>query len=83
MAVQQLREHADCVLPIENQALIHICNRVHNMQGTPAMRQTSGTKTNAARSSGTDEDQTPFHEMDNLAALLVSTSQAVLVSLVS
>eukprot|EP00466_Bigelowiella_natans_P016589 jgi/Bigna1/37395/e_gw1.19.48.1 len=32
LSLNQLIQHADCILPIENQALIDICNRIHSFR---------------------------------------------------
>lgn len=41
LAANELIEHADCVLPVENQALIHICERLDMTSKRHAVKEGS------------------------------------------
>lgn len=59
LAMHQLTEHADCVLPIENQALHDICNKMTQAGGTVKVKGHSG------------EGEKPFDRMNNIVANLL------------
>ncbi|XP_074642153.1 tubulin epsilon chain-like isoform X2 [Tubulanus polymorphus] len=81
LAMRQLTEHADCVLPVENQALVDIVNKIQ--QAVPTSK--TGKKTygpNTGNLSGVGDkkmkDEKPFDTMNNIVAnlLLNMTSSA-------
>ncbi|EDO46346.1 predicted protein [Nematostella vectensis] len=83
LAMHQLTEHADCVLPIENQALVDICNKVSSSlpPSRPGKRvmatdsSHSHVKSNSAITSGeggiTKGADKPFDAMNNIVANLI------------
>uniref|UniRef100_A0A1A7Y5L4 Tubulin, epsilon 1 n=1 Tax=Iconisemion striatum TaxID=60296 RepID=A0A1A7Y5L4_9TELE len=79
LAMQELTEHADCVLPVENQSLLDIGNKINAMSyGT---KLGSGVKRNNSVTSGgslLSGAQKPFDAMNNIVAnlLLNITSSA-------
>ncbi|XP_005103226.1 tubulin epsilon chain [Aplysia californica] len=85
LAMRELTEHADCVLPIENQALVDIVNKIS--QAAPPTRpgkrvfSEHAVKPDSALSTGAGgvvKDEKPFDQMNNLVAnlLLNLTSSA-------
>ncbi|KXZ56590.1 TUE1 protein [Gonium pectorale] len=66
LALGQLVEHADCVLPVENQALIEIVNRQEAARERAAG---SAAASNPASSSGSSSK--PFDSMNGVAASLL------------
>ena len=79
-----LAEHADCVFPIENQALIDICGRVDaSARRNPVKAGTSITGTDpspspSASASGPGGGGTPFDAMNGIAAnLLLNLTSSV------
>lgn len=82
LAMHQLTEHADCVLPIENQALVDICNKVSSAlppsktgkKVYPSSSQ-SRVKASSAVTSGdggvAKGPEKPFDNMNNIAANLI------------
>ncbi|CAH1785919.1 unnamed protein product [Owenia fusiformis] len=71
LAMHQLTENADCVLPIENQALIDIVNKVKTSTGKPSITSSKGAIVQG-------KNEQPFDAMNNIAAnlLLNMTSSA-------
>ncbi|XP_020392795.1 tubulin epsilon chain isoform X2 [Rhincodon typus] len=79
LAMKELTEHADCVLPIENQSLIDIVNKINQMAN-------SGKSANAIKHQSTlisgqskvKQQEKPFDAMNNIVAnlLLNLTSSA-------
>jgi len=86
LAMHQLTEHADCVLPIENQALVDIVNKITNAAGPdrpgkrmytdPSVKVKSDTA--LSKGSGVTGEDKAFDQMNNLVAnlLLNLTSSA-------
>ncbi|CAG5127089.1 unnamed protein product, partial [Candidula unifasciata] len=86
LAMRELTEHAHCVLPIENQALIDIVGKI--TQAIPSSKTGkrvygSSVKSDSALSAGDGgvakkADERPFDQMNNLVAnlLLNMTSSA-------
>ncbi|XP_071100417.1 tubulin epsilon chain-like isoform X1 [Haliotis cracherodii] len=87
LAMRELTEHADCVLPVENQALVEIVNKIS--QAVPSMKtgkrtySTTGVKSGSAITSSqggvtSPAEEKPFDGMNNLVAnlLLNMTSSA-------
>ncbi|XP_026175136.1 tubulin epsilon chain isoform X3 [Mastacembelus armatus] len=79
LAMKELTEHADCVLPVENQSLVDIVNKIKHMShgGKPG----STIKTNCTVISGQGGltgAEKPFDAMNNIVAnlLLNMTSSA-------
>ncbi|ESP03419.1 hypothetical protein LOTGIDRAFT_224456 [Lottia gigantea] len=85
LAMRELTEHADCVLPVENQALVDIVNKISQAipSGKTGKRvySTSNIKTDStltAIDNTTCRDEKPFDAMNNIVAnlLLNMTSSA-------
>ncbi|XP_064303509.1 tubulin epsilon chain isoform X1 [Phalacrocorax carbo] len=80
LAMKELNEHADCVLPIENESLFDIVNKIHQMINSGKLGST--VKPNSMVTSGTGSAKTvqekPFDAMNNIVAnlLLNLTSSA-------
>ncbi|KAM9840486.1 tubulin epsilon chain [Aulostomus maculatus] len=79
LAMRQLTEHADCVLPVENQSLIEIVNKITRMSDRG--RLGAGTKRDCTITSwqgGLRGPEKPFDAMNNIVAnlLLSLTSSA-------
>lgn len=75
LALTKLVEHADCVLPIENQALMDICDRLEVRLKSSPSKPSSATSamggvelTNAAGGSGKAK---PFDAMNGIAATML------------
>eukprot|EP00040_Diaphanoeca_grandis_P043976 m.10911 g.10911 ORF g.10911 m.10911 type:complete len:465 (-) comp8553_c0_seq1:56-1450(-) len=60
MALDQLTEHADCVLPVENQALIDICDKIEKGKKKTSVKSGSGLGDSASKQ--------PWTEMNNIVA---------------
>ncbi|CAL8311814.1 unnamed protein product [Boreogadus saida] len=73
LAMRELTEHADCVLPVENQSLVEILTRVRLMSRAPG----PGVKADLISSPGGGPEK-PFDSMNNIIAnlLLNLTSSA-------
>ncbi|XP_030051531.1 tubulin epsilon chain [Microcaecilia unicolor] len=72
LAMKELTEHADCVLPIENQALVEIVNKIHHMTNSGNTRV--GVKQNSVVSSSkgcVKQAEKPFDTMNNIVATLL------------
>ncbi|CAL8315170.1 unnamed protein product [Merluccius merluccius] len=72
LAMRELTEHADCVLPVENQSLVDILTKIRLMSGP-------GVKTDSTLASGQGgRPEKPFDSMNNIVAnlLLNITSSA-------
>ncbi|XP_077990397.1 tubulin epsilon chain-like [Glandiceps talaboti] len=88
LAMHQLTQHADCVLPIENQALVDICNKISqalppDKPGKRVMGSTGRVKADSAVTASTggvvkSSEEKPFDKMNNIVAnlLLNMTSSA-------
>ncbi|XP_075604042.1 tubulin epsilon chain isoform X3 [Balearica regulorum gibbericeps] len=80
LAMKELNEHADCVLPIENESLFEIVNKIHQMVNSGKLGST--VKQNSMITSSTGSAKTaqekPFDAMNNIVAnlLLNLTSSA-------
>ncbi|XP_041044831.1 tubulin epsilon chain isoform X1 [Carcharodon carcharias] len=79
LAMKELTEHADCVLPIENQSLIDIVNKINQMVNSGKLA--SAIKLQSTLISGHSEvkqQEKPFDAMNNIVAnlLLNLTSSA-------
>ncbi|XP_043917840.1 tubulin epsilon chain [Protopterus annectens] len=79
LAMKELTEHADCVLPIENQALVDIVNKINQMASSGklgASMKLSSTVTSGH--GGIKTQEKPFDAMNNIVAnlLLNLTSSA-------
>ncbi|XP_037304946.1 tubulin epsilon chain isoform X1 [Pungitius pungitius] len=79
LAMMELTEHADCVLPVENQSLVDIVNKIQQMShaGRPGsvIRRDSAVISGQCGLSGAEK---PFDAMNNIVAnlLLNITSSA-------
>ncbi|PFX15541.1 Adenylate cyclase type 6 [Stylophora pistillata] len=82
LAMHQLTEFADCVLPIENQALVDICNKVTSAlppskTGKKVFSSSSHSRVKASSAvtsgeGGVDKGpEKPFDNMNNIAANLI------------
>ncbi|GCC25951.1 tubulin epsilon chain isoform X1 [Chiloscyllium punctatum] len=79
LAMKELTEHADCVLPIENQSLIDIVNKINQMANSG--KSASAIKLQSTLISGQSKvkrQEKPFDAMNNIVAnlLLNLTSSA-------
>ncbi|XP_014734789.1 PREDICTED: tubulin epsilon chain isoform X2 [Sturnus vulgaris] len=80
LAMKELNEHADCVLPIENESLFQIVNKIHQMINSGKLGST--VKQNSLVTSNAGSAKTlqvkPFDAMNNIVAnlLLNLTSSA-------
>ncbi|XP_078600769.1 tubulin epsilon chain-like [Branchiostoma floridae x Branchiostoma japonicum] len=75
LAMHQLTEHADCVLPIENQSLVDIFNMVNQAASkTSKISSTSKVKGGSTVTSdmgGIKGQEKPFDKMNNIVANLL------------
>nr|WAQ15576.1 tubulin epsilon [Halisarca dujardinii] len=72
LAMHQLTQHADCVFPIENQALIDICSKV--LKACPTKTKKGPAKpdsTVVASQGGLQARSKPFDSMNNIVANLL------------
>lgn len=79
LAMKELTEHADCVLPIENQSLVDIVNKIVQMMTNSG--KLGSVKPNSlliSNKGGGKENEKPFDAMNNIVAnlLLNLTSSA-------
>jgi tubulin epsilon len=65
LATHQLIEYADCVLPVENQALIDICDKINEGGKLARARPTTAV---SAGASALDAPKKPFDSMNNIVA---------------
>jgi tubulin epsilon len=80
LAASELIENSDCVLPIENQALLDMCNKVNGLLDKQKMFNKSGRGTSEYSASsaiinnkgGKKKDEKPFDQMNNIAANLIT-----------
>uniref|UniRef100_A0A8C4KCB1 Tubulin epsilon chain n=1 Tax=Dromaius novaehollandiae TaxID=8790 RepID=A0A8C4KCB1_DRONO len=80
LAMKELNEHADCVLPIENESLFDIVNKIHQMVNSGKLGsivKQNSLVTSSAGSTKTVQEK-PFDAMNNIIAnlLLNLTSSA-------
>ncbi|XP_015242279.1 PREDICTED: tubulin epsilon chain [Cyprinodon variegatus] len=79
LAMRELTEHADCVLPVENQSLVNIVNKIslmsHGTKPGSVLRKDSAVTSGQGSLSPTEK---PFDAMNNIVAnlLLNITSSA-------
>ena len=75
LALNELTEYADCVLPVDNQSLIEICTKIN--QALP-FKKGSKLKPQNVCSSHVENKSKPFDEMNNIVAniMLNMTSSA-------
>jgi tubulin epsilon len=78
LAMHQLTENADCVFPIENQALIEICDKVVKACPTKVKKGPAKADSTVLASKGCLQSKAkPFDSMNNIAAnLLLSLTSA-------
>ncbi|KAI1897436.1 hypothetical protein AGOR_G00083270 [Albula goreensis] len=79
LAMRELTEHADCVLPVENQSLVDIVNKIRHMASTTkpgSVIKKDGTLISGQ--GGVTKSEKPFDAMNNIVAnlLLNLTSSA-------
>ncbi|KAJ8385949.1 hypothetical protein AAFF_G00179110 [Aldrovandia affinis] len=79
LAMRELTEHADCVLPVENQSLVDIVNKIRHMANTGkpgSVIKKDGTLISGK--GGVSKSEKPFDAMNNIVAnlLLNLTSSA-------
>lgn len=85
LAMRELTEHADCVLPLENQALIDMCGLVSRLKSKQRTVRTldpdsyssgdilMGNAQAAKRGSNFNQsEERPFDQMNNIAARLIT-----------
>ncbi|XP_072300275.1 tubulin epsilon chain [Eucyclogobius newberryi] len=75
LAMRELSEHANCVLPVENQSLVNIVNRIRHGSGKAGVRMDSSVISGCG---GLSTGEKPFDAMNNIVAnlLLHMTSSA-------
>ncbi|KAM9196741.1 tubulin epsilon chain [Mergus octosetaceus] len=80
LAMKELNEHADCVLPIENESLFDIVNKIHQMMNSGKLGSTVKPNSLVTSSAGITKaiQEKPFDAMNNIVAnlLLNLTSSA-------
>ncbi|XP_044147470.1 tubulin epsilon chain [Bufo gargarizans] len=78
LAMRELTEHADCVLPIENQSLVDIVNKIHQMSNCGKLGAVKPNSLLTSNKGGVKESEKPFDAMNNIVAnlLLNVTSSA-------
>ena len=82
LALSELTDKADCVLPIENQSLLDICRTIlkaTDAKGSGAARAGSGVSDRGGRTGAIRADEKPFDSMNNIIAnLLLNLTRFVL-----
>ncbi|XP_032340612.1 tubulin epsilon chain isoform X2 [Camelus ferus] len=80
LAMKELNEHADCVLPIDNQSLFDIISKIELMMNSGKLGTVIKPKSLVTSSAGTSKkrQEKPFDKMNNIVAnlLLNLTSSA-------
>ncbi|CAI9566902.1 unnamed protein product [Staurois parvus] len=78
LAMKELTEHADCVLPIENQSLADIVNKIVQMTNSGKLGSVKQNSLLISNKGGVKESEKPFDAMNNIVAnlLLNLTSSA-------
>ncbi|XP_039603882.1 tubulin epsilon chain isoform X1 [Polypterus senegalus] len=78
LAMRELTEHADCVLPIENQALVDIANKIKLMSHSGKVGAIKQETAIISGQGGVSVQEKPFDAMNNIVAnlLLSLTSSA-------
>ncbi|KAJ8270779.1 hypothetical protein GJAV_G00119190 [Gymnothorax javanicus] len=79
LAMRELTEHADCVLPVENQSLVDIVNKIKHMASTGKPGSViKNDSTLISGRGGVSKSEKPFDAMNNIVAnlLLNLTSSA-------
>ncbi|XP_071469215.1 tubulin epsilon chain isoform X4 [Marmota flaviventris] len=73
LAMKELNEHADCVLPIDNQSLFDIISKIDLMVNSGKLGKTVKPKSLITSSAGTFKKQhkRPFDAMNNIVANLM------------
>ncbi|XP_069090638.1 tubulin epsilon chain isoform X3 [Pleurodeles waltl] len=72
LAMKELTEHADCVLPIENQSLNDIVNKIDQMARSGKLGSTIKQNSPVTSSKGAiKETEKPFDAMNNIVANLL------------
>ena len=75
LATRRLTEHADCVIPLENQALLDVCARRNARQATAAAgtsKHSAGARAREDAAKKKKSEQAGFDEMNDVAAQLLS-----------
>jgi len=73
LAMKCLTDHADCVMPVENQALLDICEQVldrDRKSSTPSI-SASAVKASVTSSDAKKKNSKPFDAMNNIVANLL------------
>ncbi|XP_063299578.1 tubulin epsilon chain [Pelobates fuscus] len=78
LAMRELTEHADCVLPIENQSLVDIVKKIQQMANSGKLGTFKQNSLVTSSKGGVNEGEKPFDAMNNIVAnlLLNLTSSA-------
>jgi len=73
LAMHELTECADCVLPINNESLASLCNRIYDAKDMKKGKSVvkSSTVTSGAGSLGSGQNEKPFDHMNNIVANLI------------
>jgi tubulin epsilon len=75
LSLNQLQEHADCVLPIDNQALLNICRSIETTTAKSAagdIKQENMKIKGSGISEMTTKEEKPFDKMNNIVAHLLT-----------
>ncbi|MEE6476056.1 hypothetical protein FKM82_010956 [Ascaphus truei] len=71
LAMRELTEHADCVLPIENQSLVDIVNKIDQMAYSGKLGSVKRNSLVTSNKGGVKESEKPFDAMNNIVANLL------------
>ncbi|KAB1275242.1 Tubulin epsilon chain [Camelus dromedarius] len=73
LAMKELNEHADCVLPIDNQSLFDIISKIELMMNSGKLGTVIKPKSLVTSSAGTSKkrQEKPFDKMNNIVANLL------------
>ncbi|KAG2468742.1 TBE protein, partial [Polypterus senegalus] len=71
LAMRELTEHADCVLPIENQALVDIANKIKLMSHSGKVGAIKQETAIISGQGGVSVQEKPFDAMNNIVANLL------------
>ncbi len=71
LALHELTEKADCVLPIENQALLDICQKVVSASERKVGQAVKAGSAVTAGQGGVASKEKPFDTMNNIVANLM------------
>uniref|UniRef100_H2Z470 Tubulin/FtsZ GTPase domain-containing protein n=1 Tax=Ciona savignyi TaxID=51511 RepID=H2Z470_CIOSA len=70
LAMKELTENADCVLPINNESLMNICNKIHQAQ-PGKIKKESTIASGVGSVGGNKKNEKPFDHMNNIVANMI------------